>query len=130
MGVIISYCCSYHGFDTYCCLVCHIPVFTFISYMCWPLCKYVLSHPVQNLLWIFDGTYWSLHLQITDSRSHFCAAVLVSFCGASYWGVVNSREDGLPLKADFLAALLPLLCIPAFFSLFTGLYKWYKMNHL
>ncbi|KAK8446135.1 hypothetical protein SEVIR_9G438700v4 [Setaria viridis] len=52
------------------------------------------------------------------------ATVLVSFCGASYWGVVNSREDGVPLKADFLAALLPLLCIPAFFSLFTGLYKW------
>ncbi|KAF8721457.1 hypothetical protein HU200_023077 [Digitaria exilis] len=42
------------------------------------------------------------------------ATVLVSFCGASYWGVVNSREDGVPLKADFLAALLPLLCIPAF----------------
>ncbi|ONL97113.1 Calpain-type cysteine protease DEK1 [Zea mays] len=51
------------------------------------------------------------------------ATVLVSFCGASYWGVVNSREDGVPLKADFLAALLPLLCIPAFFSLFTGLYN-------
>uniref|UniRef100_A0ACD5ZI26 Uncharacterized protein n=1 Tax=Avena sativa TaxID=4498 RepID=A0ACD5ZI26_AVESA len=52
------------------------------------------------------------------------ATVLVSFCGASYWGVVNSREDGIPLKADFLAALLPLLCIPAIFALFTGLYKW------
>uniref|UniRef100_M8C6S9 Protein DEFECTIVE KERNEL 1 n=1 Tax=Aegilops tauschii TaxID=37682 RepID=M8C6S9_AEGTA len=52
------------------------------------------------------------------------ATVLVSFCGASYWGVVNSREDGIPLKADFLAALLPLLCIPAMFALFTGLYKW------
>jgi hypothetical protein len=60
------------------------------------------------------------------------AAVLVSFCGASYWGVVNSREDGIPLKADFLAALLPLLCIPAMFALFTGLYKWYKddLQHL
>ena len=54
----------------------------------------------------------------------------MSFCGASYWGVVNSREDGVPLKADFLAALLPLLCIPAFFSLFTGLYKWYKNDFL
>ncbi|KAJ4808103.1 Calpain protease [Rhynchospora pubera] len=50
--------------------------------------------------------------------------VLVSFCGASYWGVVNSREDKVPLKADFLAALLPLICIPAIFSLITGLYKW------
>ncbi|BAF09804.1 calpain-type cysteine protease ADL1 isoform X1 [Oryza sativa Japonica Group] len=52
------------------------------------------------------------------------ATVLVSFCGVSYWGVVNSRQDGVPLKADFLAALLPLLCIPAVFSLFTGMYKW------
>ncbi|XP_038983004.1 calpain-type cysteine protease ADL1-like [Phoenix dactylifera] len=52
------------------------------------------------------------------------AIVLVTFCGASYWGVVNSREDVIPMKADFLAALLPLVCIPAVFSLFTGLYKW------
>ncbi|XP_072998652.1 calpain-type cysteine protease ADL1 [Typha latifolia] len=61
------------------------------------------------------------------------AIVLVSFCGASYWGVVNSREDKVPLKADFLAALLPLICIPAIFSLFTGLYKWkdddWKLSH-
>ncbi|XP_020089245.1 calpain-type cysteine protease ADL1 [Ananas comosus] len=52
------------------------------------------------------------------------ALVLVSSCGASYWGVVNSRADKVPLKADFLAALLPLICIPAVLSLFTGLYKW------
>ncbi|MQL72578.1 hypothetical protein Taro_004937 [Colocasia esculenta] len=50
--------------------------------------------------------------------------VLVVFCGTSYLGIVNSREDGVPVKADFLAALLPLLCIPAVVSLFTGLYKW------
>ncbi|CAA7410324.1 unnamed protein product [Spirodela intermedia] len=50
--------------------------------------------------------------------------VLVTFCGASYLGVVNAREDGVPVKADFLAALLPLLCIPAVVSLFIGLYKW------
>lgn len=50
--------------------------------------------------------------------------VLVTFCGASYWKVVNSREEKVPMKADFLAALLPLICIPAFFSLFIGLYKW------
>lgn len=50
--------------------------------------------------------------------------VLVTFCGASYWGVVNSREDSVPMKADFLASLLPLVCIPAVLSLFIGLYKW------
>ncbi|KAJ3692452.1 hypothetical protein LUZ60_012802 [Juncus effusus] len=52
------------------------------------------------------------------------AVVLVGFCGGSYWGVVKAREDEMPLKADFLAALLPLICIPAVFSVFTGLYKW------
>lgn len=59
--------------------------------------------------------------------------VLVAFCGASYWGVVNSREDKVPMKADFLASLLPLVCIPAVLSLFIGLYKWkdddWKLSH-
>ncbi|KAK1309862.1 hypothetical protein QJS10_CPA08g01351 [Acorus calamus] len=52
------------------------------------------------------------------------AIVLVVFCGASYLGVVNSRIDHVPVKADFLAALLPLVCIPAVLALCTGLYKW------
>ncbi|KAK8943955.1 hypothetical protein KSP40_PGU018953 [Platanthera guangdongensis] len=52
------------------------------------------------------------------------AFVLVAFCGASYLEVVKSREDKVPLKTDFLAALLPLACIPAVFSLIVGLYKW------
>ncbi|XXG56429.1 hypothetical protein AAC387_Pa03g3838 [Persea americana] len=52
------------------------------------------------------------------------AFVLVAFCGASYLGVVNSRDDRVPTKADFLAALLPLVCIPAVLSLCTGLHKW------
>ncbi|KAL5976765.1 Calpain-type cysteine protease dek1 [Asimina triloba] len=52
------------------------------------------------------------------------AIVLVVFCGASYLGVVNSRDDRVPMKADFLAALLPLVCIPAILSLCCGLYKW------
>lgn len=51
--------------------------------------------------------------------------VLVAFCGASYLGVVNSRDDRIPTKADFLAALLPLVCIPAVLSLCTGLHKWW-----
>ncbi|XP_042465852.1 calpain-type cysteine protease ADL1-like, partial [Zingiber officinale] len=53
----------------------------------------------------------------------FFTVVLVAFCGTSYWGVLSSR-DRIPMKADFLAALLPLVCIPAFLCLFTGLYKW------
>lgn len=50
--------------------------------------------------------------------------VLVSFCGASYLEVVKSRDDQVPTKGDFLAALLPLVCFPAMLSLCTGLYKW------
>lgn len=38
--------------------------------------------------------------------------------------VVNSRIDQIPTKADFLAALLPLICIPAILSLSSGLLKW------
>lgn len=52
-------------------------------------------------------------------------AILVSFCGTSYIKVVSSRSDEVPTKADFLAALLPLICIPALLSLCTGLLKWY-----
>ncbi|KAL6506586.1 Calpain-type cysteine protease dek1 [Orobanche gracilis] len=52
------------------------------------------------------------------------AAVLVSFCGASFMNIVNSRSDQIPTKADFLAALLPLICIPAILSLSSGLLKW------
>ncbi|KAI9194919.1 hypothetical protein LWI28_010135 [Acer negundo] len=52
------------------------------------------------------------------------SAVLVAFCGASYLEVVKSREDQVPTKGDFLAALLPLVCIPAVLSLCSGLLKW------
>ncbi|XP_042008073.1 calpain-type cysteine protease DEK1-like isoform X1 [Salvia splendens] len=52
------------------------------------------------------------------------AAVLVSFCGASYMMIVTSRIGQIPTKADFLAALLPLICIPAILSLSSGLLKW------
>ncbi|KAK6936992.1 Peptidase C2, calpain, catalytic domain [Dillenia turbinata] len=52
------------------------------------------------------------------------AAVLVAFCGTSYLEVVNSRDDQIPRKEDFLAALLPLMCIPALLSLSSGLLKW------
>lgn len=51
-------------------------------------------------------------------------AVLVAFCGASYLEVVKSREDQVPTKGDFLAALLPLVCIPALLSLCSGWLKW------
>lgn len=49
---------------------------------------------------------------------------LVAFCGVSYLKVVKSRNDQVPTEGDFLAALLPLLCIPAFLSLGCGFYKW------
>ncbi|KAM7259566.1 hypothetical protein ACFE04_015307 [Oxalis oulophora] len=51
-------------------------------------------------------------------------AVLVAFCGASYVEVVKSKGDQDPTSGDFLAALLPLLCIPAVLSLCCGLFKW------
>ena len=50
--------------------------------------------------------------------------VLVMFCGASYLEVVKSRDDEVPTSGDFLAALLPLVCIPALLSLCSGFYKW------
>ncbi|KAM7523059.1 hypothetical protein LguiA_012961 [Lonicera macranthoides] len=52
------------------------------------------------------------------------SVVLVAFCGASYLEVVSNRDDQVPTKADFLAALLPLMCIPALLSLGSGLVKW------
>ncbi|KAJ6427915.1 hypothetical protein OIU84_023340 [Salix udensis] len=52
------------------------------------------------------------------------AVVLVAFCGTSYLEVVESRNDQVPTTGDFLAALLPLVCIPAFLSLCCGLLKW------
>jgi hypothetical protein len=51
--------------------------------------------------------------------------VLVAFCGTSYLEVVKSRDDQLPTKGDFLAALLPLACIPALLSLCCGMVKWW-----
>ncbi|XP_010552284.1 PREDICTED: calpain-type cysteine protease DEK1 [Tarenaya hassleriana] len=52
------------------------------------------------------------------------SVVLVAFCGTSYLEVVKSRGDQVPTKGDFLAALLPLACIPALLSLCCGLIKW------
>jgi len=52
------------------------------------------------------------------------AVILVAFCGTSFMEVVSSRIDHIPTNGDFLAALLPMLCIPAFLSLCTGLHKW------
>lgn len=52
------------------------------------------------------------------------AVILVAFCGVSYLEVVKSRDNQVPTKGDFLAALLPLICIPAVLSLCCGLLKW------
>lgn len=56
------------------------------------------------------------------------AAVIVAFCSVSYFEVVGSRTDQIPTKADFLASLLPLICIPAVLSLGAGLFKWKDDN--
>ncbi|TYH81165.1 hypothetical protein ES332_D03G180400v1 [Gossypium tomentosum] len=52
------------------------------------------------------------------------SVVLVAFCGASYLKIVKSRDDQVPTAGDFLAAFLPLVCIPALLSLCSGLLKW------
>ncbi|KAE9601229.1 hypothetical protein Lal_00023944 [Lupinus albus] len=52
------------------------------------------------------------------------AVILVAFCGVSYLEVIKSRDDQVPTEGDFLAALLPLVCIPAVLSLSCGLLKW------
>ncbi|KAK7247001.1 hypothetical protein RIF29_41876 [Crotalaria pallida] len=52
------------------------------------------------------------------------AVILVAFCGVSYLEVIKSRDDQIPSKGEFLAALLPLVCIPAVLSLCCGLLKW------
>ncbi|KAK7318765.1 hypothetical protein RJT34_03472 [Clitoria ternatea] len=52
------------------------------------------------------------------------AVILVAFCGVSYLEVIKSRDNQVPTKGDFLAALLPLVCIPALLSLCCGLLKW------
>lgn len=54
----------------------------------------------------------------------------MAFCGASYLEVVNVRDEQVPRKADFLAALLPLMCIPALLSLCSGLVKWLVISPL
>lgn len=56
------------------------------------------------------------------------AVVLVTFCGVSYLEVVSSRDDKAPTKGDFLAALLPLVFIPALLLLSSGLHKWRDDN--
>ncbi|KAM3267067.1 hypothetical protein P3L10_004062 [Capsicum annuum] len=56
------------------------------------------------------------------------AAVIVAFCGVSYFEIVGSRTYQIPTKADFLASLLPLISIPAVLSLGAGLFKWKDDN--
>jgi len=42
----------------------------------------------------------------------------------SYVEVIKTRDEQVPTNGDFLAALLPLVCIPAVLSLCCGLLKW------
>ncbi|XP_047321349.1 calpain-type cysteine protease DEK1-like [Impatiens glandulifera] len=56
------------------------------------------------------------------------AVVLVVSCGASYLGIVNSRDGNAPTTTDFLSSFLPLVGIPAVLSLGCGLLKWKDDN--
>ncbi|XP_047260562.1 calpain-type cysteine protease ADL1-like [Capsicum annuum] len=55
-------------------------------------------------------------------------AVIVAFCGVSYFEIIGSRTYQILTKVDFLASLLPLICIPAVLSLGAGLFKWKDDN--
>lgn len=96
-------------------------------YLGWAMAS-VVALIVTGLLPIAS---WFATYRFTLS-SAICVAifsvVLVAFCGASYLEVVNSRDDEVPEKTDFLAALLPLVCIPALLSLCSGLLKWKDDN--
>ncbi|KAL3697653.1 hypothetical protein R1sor_011729 [Riccia sorocarpa] len=60
--------------------------------------------------------------------SRICVAtfivVLVTFCGGSFMAIVHARDGRVPTQGDYLAAFLPLACIPAAVLLGCGLYKW------
>ncbi|KVH90878.1 Concanavalin A-like lectin/glucanase superfamily [Cynara cardunculus var. scolymus] len=96
-------------------------------YLGWAMAS-VVALIVTGLLPIAS---WFATYRFTVS-SAICVAifsvVLVAFCGASYLEVVSSRDDEVPEKTDFLAALLPLVCIPALLSLCSGLLKWKDDN--
>ncbi|BFI07497.1 calpain-type cysteine protease DEK1 [Marchantia polymorpha subsp. ruderalis] len=87
----------------------------------------IASALVLILTGMLPAVSWFATYRFTLS-SAVCVAVfivvLVTFCGGSYVAIVHSHDDKMPTKADFLAALLPLVCIPAVFSLGCGLYKW------
>lgn len=97
------------------------------AYLGWAMAS-VIALLVTGLLPIAS---WFATYRFTLS-SAICVAifsvVLVAFCGASYLEVVTSRDDDVPEKTDFLAALLPLVCIPALLSLCSGLLKWKDDN--
>lgn len=77
----------------------------------------------------FSTSFWQFILYDNPFTNNFFSfmseAVIVAFCSVSYFEVVGSRTDQIPTKADFLASLLPLICIPAVLSLGAGLFKWY-----
>ncbi|PHT97406.1 Calpain-type cysteine protease DEK1 [Capsicum chinense] len=52
----------------------------------------------------------------------------MAFCGISYFEIIGSRTYQILTKVDFLASLLPLICIPTILSLGAGLFKWKDDN--
>ncbi|KAG6548076.1 hypothetical protein Mapa_010510 [Marchantia paleacea] len=87
----------------------------------------IASALVLILTGILPAVSWFATYRFSFS-SAVCVAifivVLVTFCGGSYMGIVHARDERVPVQADFIAALLPLVCIPAVFLLGCGLYKW------
>ncbi|CDY10567.1 BnaC03g70470D [Brassica napus] len=59
------------------------------------------------------ATYRFSHPSAISLQIFYIPFHMLSSCGTSYLEVVKSRDDRLPTKGDFLAALLPLACIPS-----------------
>lgn len=106
-----------------------VGIFTGSYILCFLASNYILQKFIDILNHSLLFTNLFFFCALLEVFNHLlccllCSVVLVAFCGASYLEVVNNRDDQVPRKDDFLAALLPLMCIPALLSLCSGLVKW------
>ena len=88
-------------------------------------CYYIYSHTHEShilIIILVIDIYYFMH-------SFLAGAILLAFCAVSYLEVIKSRDDQVPTKGNFVAALLPLFCIPAVLSLRCGLLKWLVKLH-
>ncbi len=53
------------------------------------------------------------------------ALVLITLYGGLYVGVIQSRSGKMIFKVNFMAAWLPLVCIPIVLSFACSIYKWW-----